>query len=177
MPVGGSAARRYAEAMFEVAVRENAVPAYRASVERVRDALGPDVVRWLRDRVVPVARRRETLAAATKGEPPALRAVLELLLERDRLVLLPGIAAAFGELADRRDGVVRARITTPVEMDTGHRDEVVRRLEQTTGKRIRPTFAVDPALLGGVTVQLGDRLIDASVRAQLDALRSQLASQ
>ena len=176
MPLGGSAARRYAEAMFEVAVRENAVPEYRASVERVRDALGPEIVRWLRDRVVPVDRRRAALEAATKGEPAALRAVLDLLLERDRLVLLPGIAAAYGELADRREGVVRAKITTPVELDEGHRADVVRRLEQTTGKRIRPTFAVDPALLGGVTVQLGDRLIDASVRAQLDELRSQLAS-
>jgi F-type H+-transporting ATPase subunit delta len=176
MAVGGSAARRYAEAMFEVAVRENAVTAYRASVERVRDALGPDVVRWLRDRVIPADRRRAALEAATKGEPAALRAVLDLLLERDRLVLLPGIAAAYGELADRRDGIVRAKITTPVELDEGHRADVVRRLEQTTGKRIRPTFAVDPTLLGGVTVQLGDRLIDASVRAQLDALRSQLAS-
>jgi len=176
MAVGGSAARRYAEALFEVAARESVVPDYRASLERVRDALGPDVVRWLRDRVVPVDRRRETLGAATKGEPVAVRAVLDLLLERDRLALLPGIAAAFGELADRRDGVVRAKITTPVELDKGHRDEVVRRLEQTTSKRIRPTFAVDPALLGGVTIQLGDRLIDASVRAQLDALRTQLAS-
>jgi F-type H+-transporting ATPase subunit delta len=176
MAVGGSAARRYAEALYEVAARENAVPAYRASVERVREALGPDVVRWLRDRVVPVERRRAALEAATKGEPVALRAVLDLLLERDRLVLLPGIAAAFGELADRRDGVVRAKITTPVALDESHRADVVRRLEQTTGKRIRPTFAVDPALLGGVTVQLGDRLIDASIRAQLDELRSQLAS-
>jgi F-type H+-transporting ATPase subunit delta len=176
MALGGSAARRYAEALFEVALRENAVPEYRGSLERVRDALGPDIVRWLRDRVVPVDRRRGALEAAAKGEPAAVRAVLELLLERDRLLLLPGIAAAFGQLADRRNGIVRAKITTPVELDSGHRDEVVRRLEQTTGKRIRPTFAVDPALLGGVTIQLGDRLIDASVRAQLDALRTQLAS-
>jgi F-type H+-transporting ATPase subunit delta len=176
MALGGSAARRYAEALFEVASRENKTGEYRASLERVRDALGPDVIRWLRDRVVPVDRRRKTLQGAAKGEPAAVRAVLDLLLERDRLVLLPGIAAAFGELADRRDGIVKARITTPVELDAAHRDGVVRRLEQTTGKRIRPTFAVDPALLGGITIQLGDRLIDASVRAQLDALRSQLAS-
>ncbi len=176
MPLGGSAARRYAEALFEVAARENALPAYRASLERVRDALGPDVVRWLRDRRVPIEQRRRTLGDATRQESAAIRAVLELLLGRDRLVLLPGIAAAYGELVDRREGIVKAKITTPIELDQTHRDEVVTRIEQVTGKRVRPTFAVDPALLGGLTIQLGDRLIDASVRAQLDSLRAQLAS-
>ena len=70
---------------------------------------------------------------------------------------------------------MKARITTPIELDRTHRDELVARVEEATGKRLRPTFAVDPALLGGVTIQLGDRLIDASVRAQLDELRAQLA--
>ena len=176
MALGGSAARRYAEALFEVATRENKIADYRASLQRVRDALGPDVVRWLRDRVVPVDRRRGTLENATKDEPTAIRAVLALLLERDRLSLVGGVAAAFGELADRREGIVKARITTPVELAQDHRDAVVKRLETATGKRIRPTFAVDPSLIGGVTIQLGDRLIDASVRTQLDALRTQLAS-
>ena len=176
MPLGGSGARRYAEALFEVAIRENAVGEYRASLERVRDALGPDVVRWLRDRVVPIDRRRAALEDSVKSEPAAVRAVLVLLLERDRLVLLPGIATAYGELADRREGIVKARITTPIELDQIHQSELVKRIEQASGKRVRATFAVDPALIGGVTIQLGDRLVDASVRAQLDDLRAQLVS-
>ncbi len=175
MALGGSAARRYAEALFEVATRENAVAPYRASLERVRDALGPDVVRWLRDRVVPIHRRRAALESSTTDEPAAVRAVLVLLLERDRLALVPGIAATYGELVDRREGIVKAKITTPVELDGARREDLVRRLAQATGKQIRPTFHVDPALIGGLTIQLGDRLIDASVRAQLDALRLQLA--
>lgn len=176
MPLGGPGARRYAEALFEVAARENALDGYRTSLERARDALGPDIVRWLRDRRIPIDRRREALGDATRGEPAAVRAVLILLLERDRLAILSGIASAYGELVDRRQGLVKAKITTPIELDQVHRDEVVKRIQDATGKSVRPTFAVDPALLGGVTIQLGDRLIDASVRAQLDALRVQLAS-
>ena len=176
MPLGGTASRRYAEALFEAATRENAVAAYRASLERVSGALGPDVVRWLRDRVVPSERRRAALDDATKGEPAAVRAVLLLLLERDRLAILPGIAAAYGELVDRREGVVKAKITTPIALDEMRQAEMVKRIEDATGKRVRPAFAVDPDLIGGVTIQLGDRLIDASVRAQLDSLRAQLVS-
>ena len=176
MALGGSSGRRYAEALLEIAVTEGAVAAYRASLDRVAGAFGPDVARALRDRRVPLERRRAAVEAASAGEPQAVRAVLVLLLERDRLALLPDIARAYGDLVDRRDGVVKAKVTTAVELDAPRREELTTQLERTTGKRIRASFAVDPALLGGATIQLGDHLIDASVRAHLDAMRAQLAS-
>lgn len=176
MALGGSAARRYAEALLEAATAENAVPAHGASLERLGDALGPDVVRSLRDQRMPLARRRAALEAATGGEPRAVRAVLDILLERDRIGLLPDIARAYRGLVDRREGIVTARITTSIELAPAQRDDLVRRLEAASGTRVRATFAVDDRLIGGATVQLGDHLIDASVRAQLDELRTQLAS-
>ncbi len=176
MALGGSAARRYAEALLEVATAERAVPAYLASLERLRDAFGPETLRWLRDRRVAIARRREVLENSIRSEPRAVRAVLVMLLERDRLSLLPHITRAYSELVDRREGIVTAKITTPIELDPAQREEFTARLERVSGKRVRATFAVDPALLGGAQVQLGDRLIDTSVRAQLDAMRAQLAS-
>ncbi len=176
MALGGSAARRYAEALLEVAVAEKAVAAYGASLERLRDALRPETTRWLRDHRIPIRQRRQTLAAAIANEPKAVRAVLLMLLDRDRLATTPDIARAYAELVDRREGIVTAKITTAVALDSPQRDDMVKRLEKTSGKRIRASFAVDPALLGGVTIQLGDHLIDASVRAQLDAMRAQLAS-
>lgn len=176
MALTGSSARRYAEALLEIALVEGAVPAYRASLDRLRDAFPPEAIRALRDRHVPLAQRRAALDAGTTDEPRAVRAVLVMLLQRDRIALLPDIARTFGELVDRRDGIVHAKITTPIELDERQRADVVRRLEQTSGTRIRAAFATDPALLGGARIQLGDRLIDASVRAQLDALRAQLAT-
>jgi F-type H+-transporting ATPase subunit delta len=175
MALGGPA-RRYAEALLEIATGESAVPAYRSSLDSLRGAFGPEIVRALRDRRVPVDRRRAAVEAATAREPRAIRAVAVLLLERDRLALLPGIAQAYADLVDRREGIVKAKVTTAVELDEERRSEVVARLERTTGKGVRATFAVDPALLGGATVQLGDHLIDTSVRAQLEAMRAQLAS-
>jgi F-type H+-transporting ATPase subunit delta len=176
MALTGSSARRYAEALFEVATGEGAVAAYRASLERVAAALGPEEIRSLRDRRMALERRRAALEAAAASEPKAVRAVLVMLLERDRIALLPQVARAFGELVDRREGIVHAKITTPVELDERQQQDLVGRLERTSGKRLRATFATDPALIGGARIQLGDRLIDTSVRAQLDAMRAHLAS-
>lgn len=173
--LGRSGARRYAEALLEQAIAENAIPAYRQSLERLAAGVPPEMIRLLRDPRVPLAARRESLAAAATDEPAAVRAVLDLLLLRGRIALLPNIAAAFGDLVDRREGVAKARITTSVSLDPKQRDDVVRDLERSSGMKIRATFAVDASLIGGAKVQVGDRLIDASIRNQLDHLARQLA--
>jgi F-type H+-transporting ATPase subunit delta len=176
MALGGSAARRYAEALLDIAASEGAVAPFRASLERLAAAIGIEAIRALRDPRAPLARRRAALDAATKSEPQAIRAVLALLLARDRIALLPGIARAYGELVDRREGIAKAKITTAVGLDEGQRQELTGRLERASGKRVRATFAVDPALVGGAMVQLGDHLVDASLRTQLASLARALAS-
>jgi F-type H+-transporting ATPase subunit delta len=173
--LSGSAARRYAEALLQVATAENAVPAYRRSLERLASGLGPEVVRQLRDPRVPMAARSEALHGASKDEPMAVRAILDLLLHRDRIALVPQIALAFGDLVDQREGVAKAKITTSVALSEAQRGELVQRLERSSRTKIRATFSVDPSLIGGAKVQVGDRLIDASLRNQLDDLARQLA--
>lgn len=175
MALSGSAARRYAEAIYDLAAAERAVDAYRASLDALAAGITPVAIRALRDPSVPVARRLAAVDAATAGQPKAIRAVLLLLEQRDRIAILPEIARAFGDLVDRRAGIVKAKITTAVPLEEAQRKAFVTRLESSTGKKINATFAVDAELIGGARVQLGDHLIDSSVRAQLAALRSQLA--
>jgi F-type H+-transporting ATPase subunit delta len=175
MALGGSAARRYAEALLEIATDARAVDSYRASLDRLAAALGSDIIRALRDPRVMLERRRAALAAATRDEPKAIRGTLELLLQRDRLELLPDIARAYADLVDRREGIVKARVTTSVALPDAERTDVVRRLERASGKKVRATFAVDERIIGGAKVQIGDRLVDASLRTQLDQLARQLA--
>jgi F-type H+-transporting ATPase subunit delta len=177
MPALGSGARRYAEAMLGLARDERAVDAFRASLERLARALDRETVAMLRDPGIPLARREEAVAAATKDEPVEIRSLLRLLLERDRIGVVGDIARVFGDLVDEREGIAKARITTAVELDEREQSEVVRELERASGRRIRATFAVDPALIGGAKVQVGDHLIDASLDARLRALGRQLASQ
>ena len=173
--LSGTAARRYAEALLQVATVEKAVPAYRRSLERLASAIDPDVIKLLRDPRVPMAARRAALDAASQDEPAAIRAVLDLLLQRDRIALVPRIASAYGDLVDRLEGVAKAKITTSVALDDAQRGDFVQRLERSSNRKIHATFTVDPSLIGGAKVQVGDRLIDASLRNQLDDLARQLA--
>jgi len=176
MALSGSAARRYAEALYQIAMSEKAVDDFSASLQSLQRALGAEVLRALRNPGIPLRARRAAIDAATAGEPKAIRSLLDLLLERERIALFPQIAAAYIDLVERRAGIVKGRITTATQLSASDREELVRRLERSSGKKIRATFAVDASLIGGARVQVGDRLIDSSLKAQLDELRRELAS-
>ena len=175
MALSGSAARRYAEAMLDLATGEDAVAAYRASLDKLAEAFAGGPLRALRDPSIPMQKRVGAALAAAAGEPKPIAGLLQLLVRKDGVGLLPGIARAFGDLVDRRAGIAKARITTAVELDEQQRQDMVARLEKASGKKIKATFGVDASLIGGARVQVGDHLIDGSIRAQLDSLRSQLA--
>ena len=176
MALGGSAPRRYAEAMLDLALVTGDVASYRASLDRLSAAFSPSAVAALRDPGVPMDRRRAAAAAATAQEPADIRSLVRLLVERDRLTLLPGIARAFGTLVDRRDGIAVAKITTAVELTPEQRAAYVTQLERASGTRIRASFAVDPSLIAGARVLVGDHLVDASLAGRLAELGAQLAS-
>jgi F-type H+-transporting ATPase subunit delta len=173
--LSGSAPRRYAEAVLDLATAESAVDAYRASLDSLAAGLSPQSIRALRNPSVPVKQRLAAVVAATKGHPKAVGSLLLLLEQRDRIALLPDIARAFGDLVDRRAGIVKATITTAVPLDAPAQRAFVARLEKSSGHKLKATFAIDEALIGGAQIQLGDHLVDSSVRAQLNALRQSMA--
>jgi F-type H+-transporting ATPase subunit delta len=176
MALSGSAARRYAEALLALAPNERAVADLRVSLEKLAPVFDRVTVAGLRDPSVPMKQRVAALSAALAGEPAVVRSLMVLLLETDRIALVPQIALAFGDLVDRREGIAKARITTAVPLKEPDQRELVNRLERESERKLRATFAVDPALIGGAKVQIGDHLIDSSVRAKLAALGRQLAS-
>jgi F-type H+-transporting ATPase subunit delta len=176
LALSGSAARRYAEALLALSTNERAVGEVRTSLDKLAPAFDRVTVAGLRDPSVPMKQRVEAVNAALGGEPDVIRSLLVLLLESDRIALVPQIALAFGDLVDRREGIAKARITTAVPLKEPEQRELVTRLERESGRKLRATFAVDPTLIGGAKVQIGDHLIDSSVRAKLVALGRQLAS-
>ena len=176
MALSGSAARRYAEALLALGPDERTVSAFRTSLEKLAPVFDRVTVAGLRDPSVPMKQRVEALSAALAGEPDEVRSLVILLLESDRIALVPRIALAYGDLVDRREGIAKARVTTAVPLDENARRELVQRLERTSKMKLRASFAVDPALIGGAKVQIGDHLIDSSVYARLNALGRQLAS-
>ena len=173
-----SAARRYAEAAFEVALRDDTVDAWRSELESAASIVAVDRIgRALANPSISLAERTAT-AAATFG-PIVGRPVLNLIglmLRRGRIMELPRLAAEFRRLDNRRTGITLASVTSaaPLTLDEGR--ALIRRLEQLTGGGVELDTQVDPSLLGGLLVRVGDRLIDGTVRSRLERLRNQLVS-
>ena len=170
-------ARRYARALYQEAEARGAVERTDEDVQALREAL--DASRELTALFEsPVVAREKKEAVARrlfegKVGDLTMRFVL-LLLEKEREDLLPAVARAYGALRDERLGVVEASVRTarPLGFDETRRLEET--LAQRTGKQVRLRMEVDPALIGGLVVRIGDKVYDRSVRHQLGLLREQL---
>jgi len=173
----GSSARRYAEALFQLADRDGAVEPWLRELQSAAASFSDEgVVRSLEDPAVPLGARERAVGEALAGSPPQVRNLVLLLLRRDRLELLARVATEYKRLYDRREGITEAHVTSAAPLHKDEIDAIGRRLESLTGGHVEMDLGVDPALLGGIVVRLGDQLLDGSVRGRLERLRAQLAS-
>jgi len=171
-------ARRYAEAAFQIAQRDGTVDVWLSELELAAQTLGrEDALRVLANPAVPYEARADLAERITEGQisGPALN-LMRLLLRRGRIDLLPGVADEFRRLHRRREGITEATIVSAAPLGPSEEEALRTRLTEMTGGRVVMDFSIDPAILGGVIVRLGDRLIDGSVRGRLERLRSRLAA-
>jgi F-type H+-transporting ATPase subunit delta len=173
-----TAARRYAEAAFEIAVRDGTVDAWRADLEAAAAALaGPAVARAVENpAIAPAVRERAVRAGLESSIGRATLNLILFMLRRRRIDQLPRVVEEFRRLDDQRRGIVHATATSAMPLATSEVTALTARLEQLTGGRVELTVETDPSLLGGLVVRVGDRLIDGSVRGRLERLRNQLVS-
>ncbi len=174
----GPIARRYAKALFSLAVETGRVEGWAASLEALRHAVetSPDLEDVLSNPVYSREQRRvivEKLAAALSLDPEPAH-LLFLLGDRNRLAYLPAVVETFRDLADAHLGRIRAKVTSAVKLDDAAAQAIAEKLSQATKAKVLLDRAVDPALLGGVIAQVGSLVYDGSVRAQLETLRNQL---
>jgi F-type H+-transporting ATPase subunit delta len=173
-----TAPRRYAEAAFEVGQRDGTVEAWRTELDAAADMIGDErLARALANPAIPLESRLE-MAAATLGtavSKPVLN-LIGLMIRRGRIEELPRIAAEFRRLDNARQGITLATATSATPLTPDEIRAVTERMEQFTGGRVELEVQVDPSLLGGLVVRVGDRLIDGSVRGRLERLRNQLVS-
>lgn len=173
-----SAARRYAEAAFEVGVRDDSVDAWRGDLDTAAAVVAEERIgRALANPAIPLETRIAT-TEATFGRlvGPKVLNLLRLMLRRGRIQELPRLAAEFRRLDDERQGVARASITSTLPLEPDEVSALKERLASSTDRRIELDLTVDPNLLGGLVVRLGDLLVDGSVRSRLERLRNRLVS-
>jgi F-type H+-transporting ATPase subunit delta len=176
--ISGSISRRYARALFGLAVGAGRVEAWSESLLALKLAVegSPELGDLLENPVHPREQRRAVLArlvelAALDAEVASL---LHLLGDRNRLDQLGRIVDVFRELADEQLGRLRARVTSAVPLDDQAARALAAQLSATTRKQVIVERTVDPELVGGVVAQVGSLVFDGSVRTQLEDLRRTL---
>jgi len=201
-----STARRYAEAVFDLARRDGTEDAWQVALEAGASVLGSEeVLHIVENPAIPLRDRMRAVRTALGAESMAsvvgellsgrrslgatadvvraavagpirdqLGNLVGLLVERRRVSLLPAIAREYGRLLDRERGVVPAVVTSAVPLSAEEAAAVQARVEAMTGSTVSLRSEVDPSLVGGLTLRVGDRLLDASIRGRLERLRSQL---
>ena len=170
------AAARYARAVFAIAVDEGSIPSWSSAVEALGALTSEKRFVYALSRVEDGKLQSIVRAVHPAVTQPQLN-LFRLLHRKRRLALGPAIASRFTTLAEEHHGVVRADIRTAVELDAVAKANVVERLSASLGKRVLPQFTVDETLVGGLTIQVGDRKFDGSVKARLRELRHTLSTQ
>lgn len=168
-----AAAKRYAKAVFELAESERAIDEWSRRLGQLCDVLGDPQVRAVLTNPTIATERRMQLVSDASFDVETTN-LAKLLIESSRVDEIDGIAEEFDQLADDSAGRVRATVTTAVELEPADRDRVAAQLSKRLGKEVRMQAQVDPRILGGLKVQYGDRLIDATVATRLQQLRRRL---
>jgi F-type H+-transporting ATPase subunit delta len=170
-------ALRFAEAAFAVALDMQALDAWLESLDQAASVFeNHAAASFLTSPIVPTEKKRAVLAEFLPTVSIEVRRFLEILARRDRLELVPEIAQVFRRLLNEHRGAAVAQVTTAVPIDDRQRSQIASRLGQRIGKTVTVETRVDPAILGGVIAQIGDNVIDGSVRGRLERLRRTLTA-
>ncbi|TMG33198.1 MAG: F0F1 ATP synthase subunit delta [Chloroflexi bacterium] len=168
-------ARRYAQGIFQLAEAEGDLDGWRRELTQLDALLQDDVLRAaFANPAVTTPRRMELAQRLAPELRPETQNLLRLLIEHRRTSEMPAIRREFERMADEAAGIVNVALSTAVELDDSERQRYERALADRLGKKVRMEYRHDPELVAGATVQIGDRLIDGSVRTQLDRLRQRL---
>lgn len=171
--------RRYATALFAAASKADAVDQVESDLGLVSYTIEQSPALWeaLTSPVLPSEKKCEILAGVFEGSISAITlSYLKLCVSKRREEVIRETEAEYIALANEARGIVKAEVTSAVELSPDQEARLVAKLSQTTGKRIELSKNVDPSLVGGLLVRIGDKVIDGTIRGQLSALREELLS-
>jgi F-type H+-transporting ATPase subunit delta len=170
-------ARVYAEALFEVAKQKGKLDVIRDQLAQVADALESD-----RDLAVfffspyfSSAEKRDGIARAIAGAEPELTNFLELLVEKHRMPVIFRMRRRFDEMWAEENRQLDVTLTSAVELDPEVVERVGAEIERQTDRKVQLRSQVDGDLLGGLVLQVGNMVLDGSIRNRLEKLRKEVA--
>ncbi|MHB8918108.1 MAG: F0F1 ATP synthase subunit delta [Desulfocucumaceae bacterium] len=173
----GAVGARYAEALYEIAKREKAVDTIEQELQAV-DAIireNRDLQKILYHPRVTPEDKKSLLSDLLSGKISAVTLeFLKLLVERQREQFLSDIVSYYTNLANKARNVAEAGVSSAVDLTAEEKQLLADLLNKLTGKKVETSYKVDPSLIGGIVVRIGDRVIDGSIRTRLATLREHL---
>lgn len=164
-------AKRYAKALVQIGSEAGSVDGFNGELSRFSTLLtdNRELSAVFANPAYGIEEKKEILkdTVAKLAVSPMISNLLMLLLERGRISVLPQIAQSYAGYADELSGVIRPTLSSGLPLDAAQVDEIKSALEKSTGKKVELKVVVDPALIGGVVTQIGDKVFDGSVRTQL----------
>jgi ATP synthase F1 delta subunit len=170
------AARMYAEALFQAAQEADRLARVHDELAQIAAAIGevPELRELLRNPQFDPRAKRQVLDDLLEGADELVRNFVALTADKGRAGELEEIAREFERLVAREERRLNVELTTAVELPDEDLRAIVSQIERASGRSVDATTTVDPDLIGGVVLQVGNRRMDASVRGRLERLRRDL---
>ena len=175
--LNGAVGARYAEALYEIAEREKAVDAIEEELKAVETVIkdNRDLQKILYHPRITPEDKQDLLNQLFSGKVSTVTMeFLKLLVERQREQYLSDIVSHYAILANKARNITEAKISSAVELTAEEREQMAQLLNKITGIKVETSYSVDPSLVGGVVVRIGDRVIDGSIRTRLATLREHI---
>jgi F-type H+-transporting ATPase subunit delta len=174
--ISAGIAARYATAIFELAREGKALDALETDIETLGGALAvsEDLRKMIASPIVTREEQGRAISALAKAMrlTPDFSNALALMAERRRLFVLPQMLRALRERIAEAKGEITADVTSAAPLSKDQAKRLAQVLKDRTGKKVRLNSAVDPALIGGLVVKVGSKMIDTSIRSRLAALQN-----
>jgi F-type H+-transporting ATPase subunit delta len=168
------AGKRYAQAAFGIARDSGQIARWRSDLDDVATVLAEsDAASLFADARVAVERRQQLAERVLDVSPLALN-LARVMIAKGRAADARAVADAFNQMADTHEGIAYADVTSAVELTPAELAALAERLGSSLGMRVTVRQHVDPSIVGGLIIRIGDRVLDGSIRTRLKSLRREL---
>ncbi|HEX3805112.1 MAG TPA: ATP synthase F1 subunit delta [Solirubrobacteraceae bacterium] len=170
-------AQVYARSLFEVASEQDKLDTVKEQIGQFADALhqNRDLAVFFFSPYFSVEEKKDGLHRMVEGADPAVMNFLEALIERHRMPVIFRIRTEFELLFDKANKLLPVQVTSAIELDPQLVENLGKRIGEQTGNEIELTSKVDPDILGGIVLRVGNFILDASIRTRLEKLRREVA--
>ena len=167
--------RRYAQAVFELALEKNELEKWQADLRKVADTVGDkEFLEALESPRIKAEDKSKLIAKVLPDLSPLVMNLLQLLIARSGIGMIGDIAAEYERLMDSYRGIETAEVITALPLDEKDKQKLAERLGAVVGKKVTLRAEVDPEILGGIIARVGGKLLDGSTRSKLIALKREL---